>query len=364
MSKTRDDIQSECFDHWLNNDCRTIVNIGTGVGKTLILINAVEFSLNNSNLPALIVAHSEESRDITLPNEFKKFNKEALLKKCIIICYNSLPKYIGDYCIAACDEAHYLTENNVTGIFGSYIERFIFLTATLPEEKEKLKILWRLAKANYYFHVDEAIDNKILNDYKIYLKYIELDDVIPDVKLFKNKGPTTELKAYKDLSKKIEYFQMIGQYNTAEMMRLKRMHFIYNLDSKYKTALEVKKLFNKKRYIIFAASTKMADRLSLYRFHSKVSRVAYERFLKGEINELATVKQIKEGANIPELDGALIVQLNSKELNAIQMIGRLLRGKPGQVKPVVILVVKDTCDQQWVIKALKNFDKNKIFILE
>lgn len=364
MTKTRDDVQSECFDHWLANDCRTIVNIATGTGKSYIMINAIEFALNNSNLPALILAHSEESRDITLPNEFKKFNKETLLERCIIVCYNSLSKYIGDYCIGAFDEAHYLTENNSVGLNKSYIERYIFLTATLPEEKEKLKILWKYAKANYYLHVDEAIKNNILNDYKIFIKYIDLNDKNINVKLYKSKPATTEEKAYKDLTKKIEYFQNTGQYNNAEMTRLKRMHFIYNLDSKYIVALDLKKLFKNKRYIIFAASTKMADKLSQYRYHSKTSRKDFERFLKGEINEIATVKQVKEGANIDGLDGGLIVQLNSKELNITQLLGRFLRGKPGQVIPVIVLVVRNSVDENWVNSALKNFDQSKIFILE
>lgn len=363
---SREEVQKECFEHWIENNCRTLVNACTGLGKSLIMIQAVEYTLNQSKefkQKALIIAHSIESRDITIPNEFKKFGRENLLAMCDIICYASLRDLKSySYSIITCDEAHYLTENNSSYLYNNPCEKYMFLTATLPEEDEKLDILWNFAEARYSLHVDDAIESKILNDYKIFIKYVDLDNKLKILQPYKTKGLMTEKEAYTDITRKIEYFQKMGQYKVAEMMRLKRMHLIYDSFTKLKAAVEVKSLFTdkNKRFIMFCGSTKTADQLSKYTYHSKSSRKDYEKFITGEVNELASVKKIKEGANIPELDGAIIVQLNSKELNITQMIGRLLRGKPGEVKPIILIVLRGSVDQSWVESALRNFDQSKI----
>ncbi len=363
MTLTREEIQDDCIGHWIENNCRTIVNIGTGVGKSLILIRAIDYALKGDSLSkALIVAHTEESRDVTLPDEFKKWGKEDLLLRCDIVCYASLKNIKEDYTIAAFDEAHYLTENNSQFLYTNTPQKLIFLTATLPSEQEKLDIIFDFAEARYSLHVDKAIKENILNDYKLHVVYVDLDDQKLNTRPYKTKGWMTEKKAYNDVSRKIEFFQNSGQYKLAEMMRLKRMHLLYDSDSKLQAAIKAKKVFTNKnkRFIMFCGSTKMADKLSNYTYHSKSSRKSYESFINGSVNELASVKKIKEGANIPELDGAIIVQLNSKELNITQMIGRLLRGKVGTTKPIIVIVVRDSIDMVWFQKATLNFDQSKI----
>ena len=69
---------------------------------------------------------------------------------------------------------------------------------------------------------------------------------------------------------------------------------------------------------------------------------------------------MNEGQNIPNLDNAVIVQLNSNELSTIQRIGRCIRYRPGHEATIYILSVVQTQDEKWVKKALENFDTNNI----
>lgn len=69
---------------------------------------------------------------------------------------------------------------------------------------------------------------------------------------------------------------------------------------------------------------------------------------------------MNEGHNIPNVDSAVIVQLNSQELNTVQRIGRCIRYRPGHEAIIYILSVVQTQDEKWVAKALDSFDKDNI----
>ena len=71
-----------------------------------------------------------------------------------------------------------------------------------------------------------------------------------------------------------------------------------------------------------------------------------------------------EGHNFPGLDSGLIVQINSKEKDLVQRIGRLLRYRFGHEGHLYIIVAKGTQDEVWATNALINFDSSKIDCVE
>jgi len=95
-------------------------------------------------------------------------------------------------------------------------------------------------------------------------------------------------------------------------------------------------------------------------FHSKSSDKYYNSFLAEEIDYLGVVKAVNEGHNIPNMDMSLIVQLNSRELDVIQRIGRIVRWRFGHVATIYIIVATDTQDEVWLQKALQGFDSKHI----
>ena len=67
-----------------------------------------------------------------------------------------------------------------------------------------------------------------------------------------------------------------------------------------------------------------------------------------------------EGHNFIGIDSALVVQINSKEKDIIQRIGRAIRYRPGHEAHIWIIVCKGTQDELWAASALENLNQDKI----
>lgn len=67
-----------------------------------------------------------------------------------------------------------------------------------------------------------------------------------------------------------------------------------------------------------------------------------------------------EGHNFPGIDSGIVGQLNSKEKDLIQRIGRLIRFRPGHEAQLYIVVAEGTQDEKWLEEATKNLDQSKI----
>jgi len=78
---------------------------------------------------------------------------------------------------------------------------------------------------------------------------------------------------------------------------------------------------------------------------------------------LATVLQLNEGVNIPNLKQGIIMHAYGNERKTAQRIGRMLRLNPNDRAIIHILCYKDTVDEKWVRDALANFDPTKIVTL-
>jgi superfamily II DNA or RNA helicase len=115
--------------------------------------------------------------------------------------------------------------------------------------------------------------------------------------------------------------------------------------------------------LVFTDYTNQADMICEHVYHSKEkkSKENLELFRSGKITRLASVLQIAEGANIPNLKVGIVLHSYANEKKLSQKIGRFLRLNPDQQSIVHVLCYKDTVDLDWCKKALKDFDKKKVF---
>ena len=67
-----------------------------------------------------------------------------------------------------------------------------------------------------------------------------------------------------------------------------------------------------------------------------------------------------EGHNFPGVDSGIVGQLNSKEKDLVQRIGRLIRYRPGHEAHLYIVVSESTQDEKWLENAVENLDQSKI----
>lgn len=369
-TKTAKDLEQEkALKVCLETDGNLLLSMATGTGKSRV---AIEYAkIKKCNKIAILVP-TEELRDNNWREEFEKWGARKIWENNVeSYCYASGSKVKGnEYDLVIMDEAHRITELSYEFFKDNKIKKIIALTATEPEKMNKIDLFYNLSfKEKYSLSLDEAIEKGIVADYKITIIYTQLNNNLRYIKAGSKTKPfvTTEKAQYDYFSKQIAAYQnkqFLSSKDEAmkEMFILKRMHLIYNLKSKMIAAKYIKdKILDKKsRNLFFCGSIEQAEELCEYTYHSKTDDRNLIKFKKGLINQLSCVDALNEGINVENVDGALVVQLKSSQIQFIQRIGRTLRIRPNHISNIFVLVCKGTQDEIWMQKALRNLDQNKI----
>lgn len=355
----REKIQESNKLIWYNNNCKGTLALATGTGKSKIAVDVVKE--NKEWKTIFLVVPTEKLRDENWKDEFKKWNASKDYYRIERICYASMAKTIVDETIdlVILDEAHNLTEANSIFFKNNKIERILGLTATPPEDEIKKVIFKEYCPVLSVYSLDEGVKDGIIAPYEIVVIECRLDNEDKYIKGGSKDKPflTTEQKHYEYLSKKILQLQFARKPEIAKWAILERMRFIYKLKSKTKVAKSiVENLIKDDRSLIFCGGIEQAEELCKYTFHSKSSDKWLNQFIKGKINHLSSIRCLNEGMNIPLLESALIVQINSKEKDIVQRIGRIVRMREGHLARIYVLSVINTVDEVWTKKALSQFN--------
>jgi len=359
MSKKRDEIQDEALEI-LKNCNRCSVAISMGVGKTFIGLKHLD---EMSFTKALVVA-PKRAIFKSWQDEAVKHNLEHLLDKITFSTYLSLSKQQLDYDVVYLDECHNLLDTH-TAWLDSYAGNIIGLTGTPPKyaSSTKGKIITKYCPIRYRYITDDAVEDGILNDYRIIVHMLELDKTPTYLVKTKNKQwMTSEIAHYNYLTMKLMHAASAGE---EQFRRIARMRGLMSFTSKEKYA---KLLLNeaKDKCIVFANTHDQADKICRHSYHSSNpdSDENLMKFKVGIITKLSAVLQLNEGVNIPELKQGIILHAYGNERKSSQRIGRLLRLNPEDVATVHILCYRDTVDEAWTREALSSFDSSKIQYLE
>jgi superfamily II DNA or RNA helicase len=340
----------------------------------------------------LLVTVTEEMRDVNWSAEVKHWYGEegTMMWSNFVhpICYQSLHKHKAmSYDLIIFDEIHHLTWGNAEAFFNGADPNklsIMGLTADYPNKKDdevKWDLLNQVAPLVFTYKLDQGVEDGVVRPFDFHIVQIPLDKVHKNIEAgpAKKRYMTTEADRYKTWSNAIK--AMYAKKNTkgADVMVMRRMHFLYNLPSKMKVAREVivrlcrwetlgSSHANSPRTLVFCGSIKQANELfgeNVYHSKAKAKKgqkSALDRFREEELSTLGVVSAVNEGINIPNLDQEIIIQMDSKELTLSQRIGRTVRWRdvpePAQVW---ILVSIGTQDEEWLNKALTNFDKSRVF---
>ena len=353
---TRNDIQKKALKA-TENKIKCSVVLGTGVGKTMVGLN--HMNKLSTDLTRVLVVAPKKSIFQSWKDDALKFSMGHLLQRITFTTYLSLNKHnTNDYQLVYLDEVHSLLDSHKE-FLEKYKGRILGLTGTPPKYKnsEKGRLVTEFCPVVFSFGADDAIENNILNDYKIYVHMINLSN--------KNDYPV-ETKGKTFLTSESKNYSYWGtRLNTGSgpehILRVMRMKAMMEYPSKEKYA---KILFNsiKSKCILFANTQAQADRLCSHSYHSNnvKSEENLELFKNGAIEKLSTVLQLSEGVNIPNLKQGIIMHAYGNERKSAQRIGRLLRINPDDKAIVHILCFADTVDEKWVTEALEGFDQSKI----
>lgn len=363
----RNEIQKQGWYHWDNRNCRGLLAMATGVGKSKIAVDEAkrQYSIRKNAFKALLVVPTEKLRDNNWKDEFEKWKGKTVWNKVERICYASLAKIKGNhYDFIILDEAHYITLNNSVFFDNNRYDTIMALTATPPSDPVKQALLDRIAPTIFRYTLAQAVKDGLAAPFKIVVIQHALDIKTKNIKSGSKAKPfmQTEVEKYAYLTKRVgQLMAGDGPVKAKTLAALTRMHFIYNLPSKLRIAKRLIAHHMKGRYLVFCSNIAQAETLCAPdTFHSKRDSVAFDKFLAEKIDSLGVVKAVNEGLNIPNLDMALIVQLNSKELDVIQRIGRVVRFRPGHTATIYIIIALGTKDVDWLKQALSGFDENII----
>ena len=369
VNKVREKVQNEAIQAVINND-GGMVAMATGSGKSRVAVELAKhyFNPRNDYHTALLVP-TEKLRDENWDEEFTKWEAKNIWTHTERLCYASASKVKGyDFPLAILDEGHNITELSSEFFLNNEVERTVLLTATPPTDIVKRQILSDLGiRLVYELTLDQAVRLGFVAPYKITVITVPLDNVTKNIKGGDKANPfmTTEAATYAYCNKRVQ--QCFGDDSPQGKAKMKfailgRMQFIYKIPSK--TAV-IKYLLDKvipqdDRTIIFCGNIEQAEQVCPTFYHSKSSSEFYDAFKAEQINRLSCVKAVNEGHNFPGVDSGIIGQLNSKEKDLVQRIGRLIRFRPGHEAHLYIVVSEGTQDEKWLETATENLDQSKI----
>ena len=387
-NKKRNEIQTKARSLWKQAGSNGLLAMATGTGKSKIAVDEAKEKHQDRGqaFKAILIVPTEKLRDVNWKKEFEKWNALDTWGALDRECYASIAKIKGNtYDLVILDEAHYLTPANAQFFSNNKVRRVMALTATPPEDPIKQILLDSIAPIVYIYSLNQAVKDGLVAPFNIIVVESPLDSTNKVIKSGTKTRPflQTEEAKYTYYNKQIRRLKAedakreeerylalaLGQSvsNTPDNSKklswlyLHRMRFIYNLPSKLAVAKKLMAGRMKGRYLVFAGSIEQAEKLCHPQvFHSKSSDKYYSSFLAEEIDYLGVVKAVNEGHNIPNMDMSLIVQLNSRELDVIQRIGRIVRWRLGHVETIYIIVATDTQDEVWLQKALQGFDSKHI----
>lgn len=355
----KDSVQEQALNV-IKNYKKCSVGISMGVGKTRI---AIKYLINNYNvfLKVLVVIPKLSVKD-SWNTELEKMNVESLKDHIDFTTYLSLNKKDpNEYDIVCLDECHNILPQH-ENFLNAYHNKILGLSGTLPVVKssEKYKLIEKHCPVVFRFSVDEATDQKILNDYKIIVHKISLNKL----NTLKKKTKTNKIwftSEYNDYTRLSKYLAEAETPKQKQFYSIFRMRALMSYQTKEDYLLGILNNINDK-CIIFANTQEQADRMCRHSYHSNNanSEENLRLFKEGQIKKLSCVMQLNEGVSIPQLKVGIIMHAYGNERKSAQRIGRLLRLSPEQISTCHILCYKDSVDEIWVEKALDGLDKSKI----
>ena len=341
-------IQQKAICAHLEHNCKSIIALSVGMGKTKIAIDRIN-SLRELNPSAKILFTG--AREVYIKNFIEELNKWNCNQDNItMICNKSLKNYINYYDLIIYDEAHKETDivyfNLLKLIKLNKQVEILGLTGTPLSNHPIYSIL----PISYSYLMHNAIEEKMLNNFEMYVLKYNLAE--------------SERALYNYYYKRYLNAPMSKSYSP-ELNQLKL--FLNNLESKVKITNDI---INSKlkdfKVLIYAGSIKQSELFNFPCYNSKIDKIKknrnYLEFFKSKSGKLVNVGILKESVSIPNLKCGFVLGIDSSESSKKQLIGRFLRLSINDTSKIYFIVANNTIEEKWVLNGLDNFS-NKIKII-
>ena len=362
-NEKKDRIQAEALAA-IGDSKQAGINVSMGVGKCLIGLKHMKARYHET-AKFLVVIPKNTVKDSWVTDAFN-FELEYLVPHITFVNYRSISKMDFDYDVVYLDECHSMkfSHGDWLSIYQiKYEGTTIGMTGTYPKwmRDEKGQMCKRFCPKVFEYITDDAVEDGILNDYRIFVHKLKLGTTMTLEKTNKKTKKTWKTSEFKD------YLYWCGRIDTAvtgqqrQTATIMRMKALQSYKTKEHYALKLMKTLTDKT-LLFANTQAQANRLAPISFHSgnPKSDRNLTLFKTGEVNHLSAVEMLSEGVTIPDLKCIVIMHSYGNNRKAAQKIGRVLRLNPDDIATVHILCYENSQDKKWVTDALAGFDQSKI----
>lgn len=357
---SREIVQNNAVNAIIKHSYAGIVYVSPRVGKSKIVCDILKMpAFKKSKI--LITAPYNTILD-SWTSEFEKWKVNT--KNITLINQRSLSKVkLTDYKHIICDEIHTLSDNQIVELQKTDAP-ILGLTGSLSKESKKLLKDELYVEPIFTYSVEDAINDGIVADYKVYLIGVPLDnkDKYIEAGTKDSKFMTTEYANYQYLTAQFEKFKKMSwnnkKFDAVKMQYAsKRASMLYTAKSKITVTKKIIAAHN--RCLIFTARTETADDFATS-YHSKSKEDYLEQFKDGTINKLAVCEMTNMGITIPNLKVGIFHQMKSSEESAIQKVMRMCNVEQDEIAEIYITYFINTIDEEWVKKALSGLNPEKI----
>ena len=362
------DYQNEALIAWARNDCRGVIALPTGSGKTVVAVAA----LAKVNLRTLIVAFTKEQlyqwrRALTEFTDVDEayigmyFSEEKRIAPITLTTYQTafrhVSKFAPYYGLLIIDEVHHLPA-----------EKFKYIATSLPapkrlglsatpyrEDGKHLELFPLMGGVVYSKSPQELAELGYLASYEVITIRVMLK---PD-----------EKKKYLELRRR--YRGLVGGADFNEVLEAARRgdkraiealkihneikQLVQKSKSKFDKTVKIIKdeLKRDAKIIVFAHYVDLAKRIAdavkgfllTGETDNKCRRIILETFRKIHSGVLVVTTVGDEGLDIPDANVGILVAGTGSRRQFIQRLGRLLRPQPGKKAILYEVIVKGTSEE-------------------
>lgn len=360
----REEVQTLSINLARENNFTGLAIISPRVGKSKIVIDALEPYWGTWSMH---LTTPRESVNESWGKEFVKWDREPLG----VSCFASLKHIAEDLDCLIVDEPQMLSLAQIKMIKKKNPKRLWMLTGTADQYTRS--ILKHHLDINVYqeYTIGEAILDGIIANFHVYIVRVPLDDKRKNVEAGPrgNKFWVTEANAYKYLDTMFEGIKQaekidptLGGAKTNAARR--RAEMLYNGRRKMEVARWIVE-HSAERILVFTTRTAIADMLSPYTYHTRTKRNDnLNKFIAGEIDELAVVQMSDMGITFPNLKLEVVHQLQTNSEQAIQKFLRTANLEDEKEARIIVTVYKDTVDEGWARQAIEGIPEDKVTWLE
>lgn len=371
-NEIRSKVQKEAGLYASQNN-RITLAISMGVGKTKIALEDMTRIKATDPKARFLVVIPRNPIEKTYHDEIAEWGFTSVDGDIDYVNYRSLHKLenLNEYTRIYLDEVHSLKFSHEI-VLDNYFGPILGLTGTPPryEKSEKGYMVNKFCPVGFTYLQGDAVDDKVLNDYKIYVHQLSLSEQkIHKISL--KDGRSWYVSEVEDYTRQSDNVEMAEGFQEAQRHRIFRLSSMKKYPTKFNYLRDVLiSRLNKSgfKFLVFCNTKDQADELAgeygSYHSGNPDSAENMERFNEATSGYMTCVDQIKEGVTIPGLNTCVIMHSYGNERSASQKLGRILRLSPESTSYAHILMYADTVDQQWVTKALEDFDHEKIRLFD